>query len=94
MDFVFVVVAVLVGIPSVLALAWARNSLRQSDRDHTPKGGKGVTHEPQVAGFHCVSCKQRIVTADEGAPCPQCGKPSHRSCLPHSHGDEDATPYR
>jgi hypothetical protein len=78
---------------AVIARRMRKPSDRQSERDHTPRTGPPPFEGPQMAGFECAGCGKRIITADEGAPCPDCKKPMHIECLPHRHSD-DETPYR
>ena len=47
---------------------------------------------PQVVGFPCAKCGERIIFDTEAAPCAACGKPLHLGCLPHAH--DAAAPYR
>ncbi len=47
---------------------------------------------PQVVGFPCAKCGERIIFDKEAAPCADCGKPIHLGCMPHAH--DAPPPYR
>lgn len=79
----------------ILAIVYAVIEARRVDerrrRDHRP--GPRRREGPQVVGFPCATCNERIIFDSEAVPCEACGKPTHIRCLPHRH-DAPAGPYR
>jgi len=68
-----------------LVYVLARN--RDQPRQQAPRTREG----PQVVGFPCAKCGERIVFDKEAMPC-ECGKPVHLTCMPHVH--DGNAPYR
>ncbi len=61
---------------------------REPPREQAPRTREG----PQVVGFPCAKCGERIIFDRDAAPCAECGKPLHLACLPHAH--DAPPPYR
>jgi hypothetical protein len=80
--------AIFLGVLAI-RLAWVLRRNREPEREQAPRTREG----PQVVGFPCAKCKERIIFDGEAAPCTECGKPIHLRCMPHAH-DDGATPYR
>jgi hypothetical protein len=82
----FVVWIVFVGTVALLR--------RATNRRMNPPPGPRLREGPQVVGFPCAKCGERIIFDREAGPCATCGQPLHLACMPHAHDDGSGTPYR
>jgi hypothetical protein len=73
----------------VLAVRVIRVLVRNQEpaRKQAPRTREG----PQVVGFPCAKCGERIIFDKDATVC-ECGKPVHLACLPHAH--DAPPPYR
>jgi len=76
----------------VYAIIAARKKDGRHERPH--QTGPRLREGPQVVGFPCAKCGERIIFDHEAAPCAECGKPVHLGCLPHAHEAAAGAPYR
>ncbi len=80
----------------IFAIITAIAASRRADPRRRPghRTGPRLREGPQVVGFPCAKCGDRIIFDTEAVPCATCGKPIHLTCMPHVHDDATSAPYR